>query len=131
MIIETKNFLDKAGQAMDDARTSLTVKMNNVAGRECYMAAFHAAQAYIYHATKKIMKTHNGVQTEFARLTKNTPSLPKDFPVFLTQSYNLKAVADYEMGPGAIISTERVVQAIDQARNFINCIKNIIETESV
>jgi hypothetical protein len=37
-----------------------------------------------------------GVQREFTRLAKDELGIDKSFPVFLSQAYDLKAVADYE-----------------------------------
>jgi len=43
-----------------------------------------------------VFKTHKGVQAEFLRLTKDDPRWGSDLRVFLSQAYNLKAIADYE-----------------------------------
>jgi uncharacterized protein (UPF0332 family) len=43
---------------------------------------------------------------------------------FLSKSYNLKAIADYETGPGAEISAERTTVAVEQARRFVRHVDN-------
>ena len=96
------------------------------AGRAAYLAAFHAAQAFIFEGTGKIAKIHRGLHSEFARLAKDDPRIDKSFPVFLTQAYNLKAVADYEMGPGAVIPPERAEAAAETAGRFIDWIPELI-----
>jgi uncharacterized protein (UPF0332 family) len=62
-----------------------------------------------------LLKAHRGVQSEFARLAKDDPTIDKSFPVFLTQAYNLKAVADYETRPDSLLPPERATAAIETA----------------
>jgi uncharacterized protein (UPF0332 family) len=125
---EATDYLGKARQCLASARAILAIKESNDAGRDAYLAAFHAAQAFIFAGTGKIAKTHRGLHSEFARLAKDDPRIDKSFPVFLTQAYNLKAVADYEMGPGAVIPLERAEAAIETAARFIDCIAGLLTT---
>ena len=74
----------------------LGVDLHEDAGRAAYLASFHAAQALLFDKTGKVFKTHKGVQAEFLRLTKDDPRWGSDLRVFLSQAYNLKAIADYE-----------------------------------
>jgi uncharacterized protein (UPF0332 family) len=48
----------------------LQVGLNEDAGREIYLACFHAARALIFERTDKVAKTHRGVQSEFYRRQK-------------------------------------------------------------
>ena len=108
----------------------LAVHLNEDAGRAAYLAAFHAAQAFVFESVAKMFKTHKGVQTEFLRLTKDDPRLKPDLRIFLSQAYNLKAIADYEEGPGSEVSTERAAAAIETAGRFLDGIAGLIgETE--
>ncbi len=66
------------------------------AGRDAYIAAFHAAQAFTVHVTGKEPKTHRGARTEFARLRQAEPALPQSFATFLSNAYELKTQADYD-----------------------------------
>ena len=84
----------------------LSIALNDAAGRTAYLAGFHAAQAYISEKTGKTAKTPKGVQSELHRLTKDNPHFDADLRPFLSQTYNLKAVADYETGPEAEVSPE-------------------------
>jgi uncharacterized protein (UPF0332 family) len=113
--LETEAYLEKARQCLSNAHANLGIKLANDAGRNAYLAAFHAAQALIFERTGKVAKTHRGVQSEFARLAKDDPSIDKSFSVFLTQAYNLKAVADYETGPHSLLPPERAAAAIETA----------------
>ena len=126
MTPEAERYLEKARQCLSNARAELDIKLSNDAGRNAYLAAFHAAQALIFERTGKIAKTHRGVHSEFARLAKEEPDIDKAFPVFLTQGYNLKAVADYETGPGSVVPPERAAAAIETAGRFIDCINKLL-----
>ncbi|HEX3522373.1 MAG TPA: hypothetical protein VHT52_09830 [Stellaceae bacterium] len=48
--------------------------MGEDAGRNAYLAAFHAAQALIAERTGKEAKTHKGVHAQFARHKKRAPT---------------------------------------------------------
>ena len=77
------------------------------AARTAYLAGFHAAQVLIFETSSRIYKSHDGVNGEFARLVKNDPRVDDQIRAFLGRTYDLKAIADYETGPGSHISAER------------------------
>jgi hypothetical protein len=52
--------------------------MGEDAGRNAYLAGFHAAQALIGERTGRDAKTHKGVHAQFARLTRNEPRLGRE-----------------------------------------------------
>jgi uncharacterized protein (UPF0332 family) len=80
----------------------------------------------IFERTGRVVKTHRGVHIEFARLARDEPNIDKTFPVFLTEAYNLKAVADYETGPGSFVPPERAAAAIETAGRFIESIRSLL-----
>lgn len=123
---EAGRFLEKAQKHLDRASTMLGVGLNEDAGRSAYLAGFHAAQAFIFEYTGKICKTHKGVQTEFLRQTKDDQRFSPELRVFLSQSYNLKAIADYETGPDSEISVERAVSAIEEGKKFVGYIAELM-----
>ena len=45
---------------------------------------------------------------------------------FLQQAYNLKAVADYETGPGSIVPLERVEAALAAAARFVDVVAGLL-----
>jgi uncharacterized protein (UPF0332 family) len=92
------------------------------AGRNAYLAGFHAAQAPILVHRESVAKTHRRVHRLFSELAKNEPELAK-YARFLSQSYNLTAVADYELGPGAEVPLDRAGTAIDAAAEFVDFIE--------
>lgn len=79
--------MEKASELLDHAETMLGVALNEDAGRTAYLAGYHAAQAFIFEACSRIFKTHSGVQSEFARLTKDDLRFTQEARVFLGRSY--------------------------------------------
>jgi uncharacterized protein (UPF0332 family) len=71
-----------------------------------------------------VAKTHRGVQRLFAQLAKNDPRL-RDLPQFLSQAYNLKDSADYELTPTRV-TVERAGAAIETAERFIERITEVL-----
>jgi uncharacterized protein (UPF0332 family) len=124
---ETREHLDKARDYLAKARGLLDVlHYNDEAGRAAYLAGFHAAQALISERTGKIAKTHEGANRQFNSLTKGDPRVGTEQRRFLSQAYNLKAVADYEAGPGSIIPLERAESAIAVATRFVDCVASLL-----
>lgn len=93
--------------------------LNDAAGRTAYLAGFHAAQAFIFEQNGKVFKTHHGVQTQFLRLTKDDPRVDGEMRSFLSRAYELKALADYETGPGSAVSAERAAAAVEGGKRFV------------
>jgi uncharacterized protein (UPF0332 family) len=123
---QTAGFLGKAQKLLGEATIMLSVALNEAAGRTAYLAAFHAAQALIFEQIGKILKTHNGVQAEFLQLTKDDPRVDPELRLFLSRAYNLKAVADYETGPGSEITAERAALAVEVGKRFVAHIAGLI-----
>ncbi len=124
---QTGAHLDKARELLDRAATMLGVRLDEDAGRAAYLAGFHAAQAFLFETSGKAIKTHNGVQTEFARLTKDDPRFDMELRAFLGRAYSLKAIADYETGASSEVSPESAAAAIQTARRFVECVKDALK----
>jgi len=126
---EAARFLGKAHRLLVDAETMIRVGLTESAGRTAYLAGFHAAQALIFAATGgRVFKTHNGVQTEFLRLTKDDLRFEPEIRVFLSKSYNLKAIADYETNPDAVVPIELVQESLVLGQRFVALIESILNT---
>jgi uncharacterized protein (UPF0332 family) len=82
-------------------------------------------QALILARSGKIVRTHRGVHRLFSQLAKNEPEL-REYSRFLSQAYNLKDVADYELRPGVSVPLDRANAAIDTAERFIDHIARIL-----
>lgn len=119
-------FLEKARALLGQADVMLEVGLTDAAGRTAYLAGFHAAQALIFERTGKIARRHRGVQGQLHMLTKDLPGFDAELRAFLGRAYNLKAIADYETGPGSEVTSEQAGQALTVAERFIACITGLI-----
>jgi uncharacterized protein (UPF0332 family) len=127
---EARAYLDKARRALQEAGAVLDIDLTEAAGRAAYLAAFHAAQALIFQRAGTIAKTHSGVRSEFARLTRGDPAFDRDLSAFLARAYALKEVADYETGENAVVPRERAETAIETAARFLDCISHALAEPS-
>jgi uncharacterized protein (UPF0332 family) len=123
---ESARFLQNADDQLERGRTMLATGLNYDAGRAAYLAAFHAAQAIIFERSGKVVKTHKGVNIEFLRLTKDDLAFTPDQRGFLSRAYDFKAVADYETGPIAEVSSQEAVDAIEVARKFVATVRRVL-----
>ena len=130
MTPEAERSLEKADNCLTIARAELAINLGSEAGRNSYLAAFHAARAFIFERTGKVVKRHESVHREFHRLAKDEPAIDKSFPPFLSQGYNMKAIADYDTTPGSFVSPEDAVAAIEMATRFVECIRRILPPSS-
>ena len=98
MTPEVSSHIEKASECLITAERVLAIHLPEDSGRATYLAAFHAAQAFILLRTGKIAKTHSGLRSEFARLAKADPAVDPALSTFLAQSYKFKSIADYGVG---------------------------------
>jgi uncharacterized protein (UPF0332 family) len=122
---ETERYLDKARQALNEARAVAGIELAEAAGRAAYLAMFHAAQALIFERIGKVPKTHHGVHAQFSRLAKNEPRIGIELPRFLSQTYDFKT--DYEIGPDATVPLGEALSAIEAAQKFIDRIVELLK----
>ncbi len=123
---EVRDHLAKARQSLANARVILSVNLTDEAGRVAYIAAFHAAQAYIFHRAGATPKTHSGVHSQFGKLAKDDTLFDIALRRFLSQAYELKTVADYDVGTEMAVSPERIEAVIEIATQFIDCVARAI-----
>lgn len=126
MTPEASEHLDKARQCLIRARTILGVGIAEDAGRNAYLAAFHAAQAWIAERTGRDAKTHRGVHAQFARLTRNEPRLGIELRQFLAQAYDIKSIADYGVGSDSDVPLDRAAEATDTAERFVSVVADLL-----
>jgi uncharacterized protein (UPF0332 family) len=118
---ETEDYLDKARHCLNEAKTVVGARLPDIAAREVYLAAFHAAEAYIFEHTDKAAKTHRGVRSQFNRLAQREPAIARGFLTFLDEGFEFKTIADYGIGPAIdTISTEDAASAIERAGRLID-----------
>jgi uncharacterized protein (UPF0332 family) len=103
------------------------IDLGEAAGRAAYLAAYLAAQALIFEKTNRVPKTHRGVHAHFSRLARGEPKLGAELSRFLSQAYDFKAVADYEIGPDVTVPLAEANRAIETAENFVRRIAEFLE----
>ena len=108
---EVSEHLEKARECLARARIILAAGVGEDAGHNAYLAGFHAAQAVIRARTGRTAKTHRGVHRILSQLGRNEPPLAA-LALFLSQAYNMKAVAITSWGRAGCRSN---AQAIDRA----------------
>lgn len=123
---ECAAYIDKARSQLESARNLARDGYANEAGRAAYLAAFNAAQAYIYDHTGKAAKTHAGVRSQFAQLGTLEPSIGAEMTTFLSDAFNMKKIADYELGPDSLLPMDRVVAAITKATAFVDRLSELL-----
>jgi uncharacterized protein (UPF0332 family) len=99
-----------------------------IAAREAYLAAYHAAEALLYERTGKIAKSHSGLRSEFARITRGEPRVDRTFSAFLAQAYELKSLSDYGTGDEAAISAATAEAALQTAARFVECVVGLVDS---
>jgi uncharacterized protein (UPF0332 family) len=110
-----------------EADILLVINLNEAAARTAYLAGFHAAQALISERTGRGVKSHSGVKTEFHRLVRGDARIDDKLRAFLGFAYNLKALADYQTGPGSDVSPELAAEAAETATRFVARIADLLE----
>jgi uncharacterized protein (UPF0332 family) len=122
---ETAQYLEKARQCLADAE-KLRAFVPRIAGREAYLAAFHAAEALLYERSGRIAKTHRGLRAQFALVARDDPRIEQEQLEFLGRAYELKSFADYGTGDEATISAETAAAAVATAARFVSRIAAIL-----
>jgi uncharacterized protein (UPF0332 family) len=123
---QTAAFLDKARELLARADIMLGAGLNDDAGRTAYLAGLHAAQAFLFETTGRVFKKHASVQGEFSRRVKDDPRVAVELRTFLGRTYQLKAIADYETGPGSHVSAQTATSALQTARRLLECVTLLI-----
>lgn len=127
MKAETQAYLAKARQSLVHARAILEIELGDEAGRAAYLAALHAAQALIFELTGQVAKTHRGAHGQFLRAAAGEPLVDPELRRFLSEGYKLKATADYEIGPDAIVPLEDAAAAIETAARFVETVADLLD----
>ena len=125
MTPEAVRFLAKARECLADAVLYQPL-VPRIAGREAYLAAFHAAEALLFERTGKAAKTHCGLRAQFARIAKDEPRIDQSMSEFLGRAYELKSLADYGTGNESSISLVTAKAAVETATRFVDCIADLI-----
>ncbi len=66
------------------------------------------------------------MHSQFNKLTMDDARVDSELRRFLPHAFSLKAVADYETGPDAVVSAEQVETAIVTATRFVECVTALL-----
>lgn len=121
---EAEPHIVKARESPEFARYALAGDYTEEAGRSDYMAAYHAAMAFIVARTAKSPRTHSGARGEFARLAREESRIGRDQVSLLGWAYELKSAADYEQE--ATVSVAEAERAIKEASQLVETIAALI-----
>lgn len=114
----------KARESLAFARYALAGPYTEEAGRSVYMAAYHAAMAFIVARTGKSPKTHSGARSEFGRLAREESGISRGQVSLLGWSYELKNAADYEQG--TTVSVTEAERAIVEASQLVETVAILV-----
>ena len=131
MRTETRDFLAKSRECLAAAKTVLSVSLPGVAAKEGYLAAYHAAHAFVFERTGTATKTHRGLRAAYARAARDEPRLDPAFTRLLSQAYKFKEVADYGVGPAIKITVADAEAVIDSAERFIEAVSEALRPKPV
>ena len=120
---ESEVFLVKGRNCLAEARIMAAIPLSEAAGRAAYLACFHAEQALLFEREERVVKTHNGVHTEWQRLTREDEEVDKDLRGLLSRSFQLKVTADYGLDPLDRVTADQASTAITAAARFIALIE--------
>lgn len=126
---EAAGQIAKALRSLEEAKALTALSFSEAAGRAAYIAAFQAAQAFIFDRTGRVAKTHRGVRSEFARLAKDEPRVAPSFPTFLAKAYVLKEQADYGLDLALSVTAEDLVEAIREAEVLVLSIASLLDLD--
>jgi len=121
---EAADYLSKASESLNNLLD--VMHYSDEAARAAYLAGFHAAQAIIFERTARVAKSHSGLRTAFARLAKDDPGIDRTFTRFLARAYKFKEIADYGIGPQAVVTAAEAQEMIDLATRFVDRMAEIL-----
>lgn len=82
---ETADYLAKARECLDAAKAINAFPLPQVAAKEAYLAAYHAARAFVFESTGQTVKSHGGMRAMFARIAKEDPRIDRTLASLLRQ----------------------------------------------
>lgn len=122
---QTADLMARAQRALDDAQRIAAAGIHAVAAREGYIAALHAAQAFVFERQGSAPKTHSGLHSAFARLASAEPGLGGEAGRMLSRLYEFKDTVDY--GERETIPCEEALAAVSAAADFVRRIARILD----
>jgi uncharacterized protein (UPF0332 family) len=103
---ESVDYLAKARECLDAAKTINAIPLPPVAAEETYLAAYHAAHAFVFESTGRAVKSHSGMRTMFAQVAKADPRIDRKLASLLGRAYKYKETADYGVGSQSVVTVK-------------------------
>ena len=75
---DADGHIEKVRESLAFARYALAGDYAEEAGRSAYMAAYHAALAFIGARTGKSPKTHSGARSELSEIARDEPRISRE-----------------------------------------------------
>ncbi len=127
MKAETAKYFATAKKLMANAAKLYAIGLYEDAGRNCYLAGMHAARGLLFEDGFEVTKRHKTLFGALSQVLHGRSIHDPELTSFLPTMANLKAIADYETGDGAI-TPERAAAAMKTANRFVEVIAEIAAT---
>ncbi len=122
----TKQFLEKAEEAIVAAQQLLTDDHAEFAAGRAYYAMFYVAEALLNEKDLRFRK-HGGVHGAFGEQFAKTGVLDPKYHQWLLAAFEERITADYEVGES--IETSKVETMIQQAREFLKAAQDYLASQ--
>ncbi|WP_321810330.1 MULTISPECIES: HEPN domain-containing protein [unclassified Burkholderia] len=120
-----KDYMAKAGRALEEARVLLKVGGYEGACNRAYYAMFDAAHAALLGSgvAEKSPETHSGLIAAFGLKLVRSGLIQPEFGRALRQVESLRGIADY--GVEAIVA-DKALWAVGQAEDFVGMVRQLL-----
>jgi uncharacterized protein (UPF0332 family) len=116
-------WMEKAEEALASAKLELNAGHVNFAVNRLYYACFYAVTALLLRDSKQFAK-HSAVKSEFSRTYVKPGVVDSKWSKFYQKLFDDRQEGDYI--PTATFETSDVAERIQQAREFIDLIRALI-----
>jgi uncharacterized protein (UPF0332 family) len=129
VVVSVAPFLQKAEQALRDAKALLALGSTDATCDRCYYAAFSAVQAALLSQSgpdELAPKTHQGLHLRFSQLFIKTGHLPAVLSTHLKRLEHHRLEADYAAFSQ---SPEAAASALALAQEFVHAVRAFLERQ--
>ncbi len=126
---ESADYLAKSRECLAAAYTINAFPLPQVAAKEAYLAVYHAAHAFVFESTGKAVKSHKGMRSKFAEVTKGDARFDRTLTSLLARAYKFKEDADYGVGARSSVTVKEAQDLIDLAQRFVDRIAQLLSPD--
>jgi len=116
---ESADYLTKSRECLDAAKTINAFPLPQVAAKEADLAIYHAAHAFVFESTGKAVKSHKGMRSKFAEVTKGDARFDRALTSLLGRAYKFKEITDYGVDAQGSVTVEEAQELLDLAEQFV------------